>query len=192
MSGVYHYAVTYYLPRSMGGDVMRPWCHAKKPGYDPNYRLTTHWRAVGCTDCLAMLDGAPAPEFRFGRGGPKPRKTTGPFQRARRVRTRATPPNPPAVPLIVPTGPSLMELAVLVADAHGLTVEDLTGRAQAPYITHPRQEAMWLMRQQTRPDGRPLFSYPKIGRFFGRDHATVIHGCEAVEGRLATQMAKAA
>ena len=42
-------------------------------------------------------------------------------------------------------------------------------------VALPRQMAMYLMRRMT------TLSLSEIGRFFDRDHTTVIHACEKIE-----------
>ena len=64
-----------------------------------------------------------------------------------------------------------------VAKRHRLTVADLIGTGLARPVTLARQEAMWAVKQAT------TLSYPAIGRFFGRDHTTIIHGVQAHEER---------
>lgn len=44
-------------------------------------------------------------------------------------------------------------------------------------IARARHEVWWRFRQLEQ-DGRPVFSYPEIGSFFGRDHTTVMKGIE--------------
>jgi chromosomal replication initiation ATPase DnaA len=66
-----------------------------------------------------------------------------------------------------------------------------TSPKRIPY-TRARQYAMWLLRQIRSADGHPRYSYPAIGRAFGRDHTTAIHAKEAVETRLAAKQARAA
>lgn len=73
---------------------------------------------------------------------------------------------------------SMAGIALHVAESHGLTVEDLKLRCSVHEIAHPRQEAMWRMRQTGR------FSLPQIGRFFDRDHTTVLWAVRAYERRL--------
>lgn len=51
-------------------------------------------------------------------------------------------------------------------------------------IAHVRQEIWWRLRQMTDSDGKPRFSYPAIGRAFGRDHTTIIFGCRQHEKRI--------
>lgn len=66
-----------------------------------------------------------------------------------------------------------------VAARHGLTVEELKAPTSCTRIAHPRQEAMMEMRAQDR------WSLPQIGRFFGLDHTTILHGVRAHARRAA-------
>lgn len=77
-----------------------------------------------------------------------------------------------------PHRPTMREIAGLVAAGHGLTIEDLRGRSRVRQIVLSRQEAMALIRINT------SHSLPKIGRFFNRDHTTVLHGIRAYRGRV--------
>lgn len=78
------------------------------------------------------------------------------------------------------------EILQMVAEANHVTVDDLTGQRRAREFSWPRQEAMWLLRQQRRPNGAHRFSLPQIGRMLGgRDHTTVLHGVRRHEQRLA-------
>lgn len=74
---------------------------------------------------------------------------------------------------------TMREIAMSVAEKYGLTLLDLMGESRLARIAHPRQEAMWLIRQGGR------CSLPMIGRFFGRDHTTILHGVRAHELRIA-------
>ena len=67
-----------------------------------------------------------------------------------------------------------------VAEAHGVTVEDIMGRGLARHITTARQAAYWAVRHVF-----PRMSLPSIGCLFGRDHATIHHGIAAHEARMA-------
>ena len=65
---------------------------------------------------------------------------------------------------------------VLVTAAHyGITREQLKGKRRTNSVALPRQVAMFLMRRMT------TLSLSEIGRFFDRDHTTVIHACEKIE-----------
>jgi chromosomal replication initiation ATPase DnaA len=66
----------------------------------------------------------------------------------------------------VPT--TLGSIAAEVAERHGLSVDDLRGPSPARRFAWPRQEAMAISRACTDK------SLPVIGRFYHRDHATVI------------------
>lgn len=55
-----------------------------------------------------------------------------------------------------------------VAERHGVPVHHVLGVSRSPEHVKPRTEAMYLIRETGR------FSYPQIGRFFGRDHSAVI------------------
>jgi len=63
-----------------------------------------------------------------------------------------------------------------IADDHGVTVEDIFGKRRHAPIARARQEAFTALRWYG-------FSYPQIGRIFGRDHSTVIHGVRKVLGQ---------
>jgi chromosomal replication initiator protein len=66
-----------------------------------------------------------------------------------------------------------------VADAFGLTEEDMHGRSRAHDIALPRQIAMFLLREEAN------CSLPQIGDTLGgRDHTTVMYGCEKVADLL--------
>ena len=63
----------------------------------------------------------------------------------------------------------------VVAEYYDITVKDLMGRKRTRNIARPRQVAMALSRELTGD------SFPDIGQSFGgRDHTTVMHGCDKV------------
>lgn len=68
------------------------------------------------------------------------------------------------------------QVACLVAEAHGVTVQELFhhSRSRAP-IAATRQLAMYLMHVAL---GRSL---TEVGAFYGRDRTTVSHACGLVE-----------
>lgn len=67
-----------------------------------------------------------------------------------------------------------------VAARHDLTVDELLCASIKRRFTHPRQEAMWEIRQRTR------LSFPQIAEKLGRkDHTTIIHGVREHERRMA-------
>ncbi|MDR1538097.1 MAG: chromosomal replication initiator protein DnaA [Clostridiales bacterium] len=63
----------------------------------------------------------------------------------------------------------------VVAAYYELTVADLNSRKRTQNIVYPRQIAMYLSRKLLD------VSLPDIGKIFGgRDHSTVIHGCDKI------------
>ena len=68
-----------------------------------------------------------------------------------------------------------------VAEHFGLDEAALLGRNRARDVALPRQVAMYLIREETRA------SLPKIGEVLGgRDHTTVMYGCDKINGQLET------
>jgi chromosomal replication initiator protein len=68
-----------------------------------------------------------------------------------------------------------------VVDMFSLSVNDLKGKKRPRKIVYPRQLAMYICREMTD------FSTTEIGEAFGgRDHATVIHSIERIQGLLLT------
>ena len=66
-----------------------------------------------------------------------------------------------------------------VADAFGVSEEDMFGRSRSHDIALPRQIAMFLLREETN------CSLPQIGETLGgRDHTTIMYGCEKVADLL--------
>jgi chromosomal replication initiator protein len=61
-----------------------------------------------------------------------------------------------------------------VAIHFGVEVPALQGRSRSRAIARPRQIAMYLIREET---GESL---PRIGSLFGRDHTTVLYGCDRI------------
>jgi chromosomal replication initiator protein len=62
-----------------------------------------------------------------------------------------------------------------VADYYRISLDDLRGKQRDKHIVVPRHVAMYLMRQETEA------SLMEIGQALGgRDHSTVLHGCEKI------------
>lgn len=77
--------------------------------------------------------------------------------------------------------PSIDRIQELVAEAFGVTRDELLSASRAARVTWPRQVAMYLAREHTRE------TLPAIGaRFGGRDHSTVLHACKRAADRLGT------
>jgi chromosomal replication initiator protein len=71
------------------------------------------------------------------------------------------------------------EVLLATAATFGVSVADLKGRRRDKEVVLPRQVAMYLMRHETGA------SLAEIGaELGGRDHSTVIHGCERVTDAL--------
>jgi hypothetical protein len=74
--------------------------------------------------------------------------------------------------------PLFEDIVSAVGEATHIAPAEIRGRSRRQRIAYARQLAMYLMRQITRA------SYPLIGDFFGRGHATVIYACESIRARL--------
>jgi len=71
------------------------------------------------------------------------------------------------------------KIVEIVARYYQVPVEQLRGKARDKQIVLPRQVAMFLMREETEA---PLL---RIGvALGGRDHSTVLHGCEKIEREM--------
>jgi chromosomal replication initiator protein len=69
----------------------------------------------------------------------------------------------------------------VVADYFGLSQSDLKGKKRTKAIAFPRQLAMYLAREMTE------FSTTELGiEFGGRDHTTIMYGCQKIENRIKT------
>jgi len=78
----------------------------------------------------------------------------------------------------VPRTPTLEEIAERVVSHFGLRPGDLQARKRTRKVSEARQICMYLMRQHAGA------SFPMIGEFLGgRDHSTVVHGCQAITKR---------
>jgi chromosomal replication initiator protein len=68
-----------------------------------------------------------------------------------------------------------------VSDAFGLPVKQLIGRDRSRNVALPRQIAMYLLRKEAN------ISLPQIGETLGgRDHTTVMYGCDKIADLLET------
>ena len=82
------------------------------------------------------------------------------------------------LPRCAETPPLFDDILSAVGEATHVTPAEMRGRSRLQRIAYARQLAMYLMRQITRA------SYPLIGNFFGRGHATVIYACASITARL--------
>lgn len=70
---------------------------------------------------------------------------------------------------------SVADVLEAVAEHYRISLEDLCGKQRDKHIVVPRQVAMYLMRQETEA------SLMEIGQALGgRDHSTVLHGCDKI------------
>ncbi|HEX6122731.1 MAG TPA: chromosomal replication initiator protein DnaA [Ktedonobacterales bacterium] len=73
----------------------------------------------------------------------------------------------------------IQEVLAAVAEHYRIPVADLQGKQRDKHIVVPRQVAMYLMRQETEA------SLLEIGQALGgRDHSTVLHGCEKISREI--------
>lgn len=73
---------------------------------------------------------------------------------------------------------TIAEIMALVAQAYGVTREELRGPSRQRRIVRPRQIGMYLCRRYTDS------SFNEIGRAFDRDHTSVMYAVETVERRI--------
>jgi chromosomal replication initiator protein len=74
---------------------------------------------------------------------------------------------------------TVKQVLEMVADYHGLHVDDLVGPKRNGHINQARQIAMFLVREFT------TASLPQIGDAFGgRKHSTVLHSCAKMEEEM--------
>ncbi|MBI3968230.1 MAG: chromosomal replication initiator protein DnaA, partial [Chloroflexi bacterium] len=72
-----------------------------------------------------------------------------------------------------------LKVVQAVADHFRVDIRDLRGKQRDKAIVLPRQVAMYLMREETDA------SLVEIGRELGgRDHSTVLHGCEKIGSEI--------
>ena len=83
--------------------------------------------------------------------------------------------------------PVTMErIATVIADHFNVSLEDLQSPKRNKEYTQPRHIACYLIREMTGS------SFQAIGRFFDRDHTSIMHGINKVKGEIALDMTKAA
>jgi hypothetical protein len=71
--------------------------------------------------------------------------------------------------------PFIRTIIGTVAAHHGLSMIEICSDRRSPVVARPRQIAMYLAKVMT------IESMPKIGRVFGRDHTTVLHGVRRIK-----------
>jgi chromosomal replication initiator protein len=85
--------------------------------------------------------------------------------------------------LVAPRVTHVMLSPTLIADTvaahYGISRAHLLGRRRLPHIALPRQIAMLLCLEMLHG------SLPQVGRWFGRDHTTVLHARDRMRRRIA-------
>lgn len=71
----------------------------------------------------------------------------------------------------------------VVSNFYEVSIDDIISTSRQQNITRPRQIAMYLSRKMTN------LSWVKIANSFERDHATVMHGSEKIEGMMEEDIA---
>lgn len=72
------------------------------------------------------------------------------------------------------------EILAAVSAEFGIPSDAIVAHRRDARHVRPRHIAMWLCR-----DALDM-SFPAIGKVFGRDHSTVMHGCARIEDALAS------
>jgi chromosomal replication initiator protein len=70
------------------------------------------------------------------------------------------------------------DITTTVCEAFGITARELM-QGRSARVVRARHMVWWLCRQMTD------MSYPDLGRYFGRDHTTIIYGVRRFETRMA-------
>jgi chromosomal replication initiator protein len=71
------------------------------------------------------------------------------------------------------------EIIRQVAESFDVPLDKMLGRDRSRHIAFPRQIAMYLLREEAK------ISLPQIGKSLGgRDHTTVMYGCEKIADLL--------
>lgn len=90
-------------------------------------------------------------------------------------------PPPRPIPTMRPTTQNVAKIIGEVADKHDLTTALLLGPSRQKHIAAARHEAFWRIRHETGG------TFGLIGKFFYRDHSTVLHGITKYEKRVASR-----
>jgi chromosomal replication initiator protein len=83
-----------------------------------------------------------------------------------------------------PDRPTLERVVEVVCRYYGVTLMELVSASRKREVAYPRQIAMYMARSETDA------SLPQIGTYLGgRDHTTVIYGCEKIAREFETNSA---
>jgi len=69
----------------------------------------------------------------------------------------------------------------------GISPAEILGDCREKPVYRARALAMYRLREIKRDDGLPKYSFPAIGRAFGRDHTTVMHAYRKVRLEVAAK-----
>ncbi|MGZ8362457.1 MAG: helix-turn-helix domain-containing protein [Caulobacteraceae bacterium] len=81
--------------------------------------------------------------------------------------------------------PSVDTIIAAVAAHGGVTVDQVLGRRRPGPVIEVRHRAYWMVRRLL-----PMLPLGEIGRRFGRDQTTVLHGVRKHDARLRTEAAE--
>lgn len=87
--------------------------------------------------------------------------------------------------------PRVQAIVDQVCQEVGLTEMQVFSASRFAPLVEARQRIWWEIRQLSTPMGDP-FSYPMIGKWFKKDHTTILHGVQEYEKRLAAKLLLAA
>ena len=76
--------------------------------------------------------------------------------------------------------PRVRNVIAWVAHDHKVSVDDIIGPRRFKKLVIPRRAAMRAVRCMIMANCQPP-SYPQIGRWFNRDHTTVLHHCRNLD-----------
>lgn len=84
----------------------------------------------------------------------------------------------PVANFVTPTANGgLKAIMAEVSEKYGVSISDIQSASHKHLHVIPRHEFFWRAREVLKPDGKPRYSFPKIGRFVGgRDHTTALNG----------------
>lgn len=77
----------------------------------------------------------------------------------------------------LPMPPSVRAIILAVAQETGVPVATMLGERRTQLVYRARREAMGRVRETIKIGGRAP-SYPLMGRWFGKDHTTVLYSCK--------------
>lgn len=72
----------------------------------------------------------------------------------------------------------IADILGIIARLQNLSVDDLTGPKRTGQLNHARHVAMYVIRETTD------YSLQQIGEAFGRNHTTVLHGCNKISAEM--------